>query len=254
MVVGVVVVLLWACFTQVTPKDAVLVKGTLVTNLGLPLVVVGTKADQLEALVARDTAALVGAQASSHKQSKTHILNFIQGHLRKWCLANGGALIYTSAHTNLNTSLLLNYALHRVYGFPFPKDKPMLKPEAVFCPFGSDSSAEIAKLPVDAISSNGMDASYNVVIKAPTAQAGLEGLPSVQSTDHQAFLEKQELLRRDRDPEASKGSLSLSTSKSQTNPALKKSAELIRSPRSGGKKVEQDAEKFFASMLKNYRK
>lgn len=45
--------------------------------------------------------------------------DFIQQHIRHFCLHFGAALVYTSVKEDKNCDLFLKYAEHRLYGFPF---------------------------------------------------------------------------------------------------------------------------------------
>eukprot|EP00668_Euglena_longa_P029503 GGOE01036854.1.p1 GENE.GGOE01036854.1~~GGOE01036854.1.p1 ORF type:complete len:429 (-),score=105.31 GGOE01036854.1:179-1408(-) len=216
---------------------------------GLPIVVVGTKADQAEAVVMRDSAAVLWGQIGS--KPPAHVLNFIQLHLRKWCLANGATLVYTSLVSNWNTLLLRNYLYHRAFGAPLPKT-PTGKSEGVYIPWGSDSLEEMNKLEVDSITNTPMDTPYGLVIRCPAVKQDTAVLGDVHLVEHQVFLAKQlELVpKRDRDAESLR---SAGVSITHGGTALRKSSKDIMSP-TAGDRVQRDAKDFFAEMDKRYKK
>lgn len=74
-----------------------LAPGVLQVNMGVPLVVVGLKAD----LVKTDT---------FEEEQKAQ---FLQQYLRRFCLQHGAALVYTSSISDANVNLLHRYLLHR---------------------------------------------------------------------------------------------------------------------------------------------
>eukprot|EP01012_Entosiphon_sulcatum_P058195 TRINITY_DN82183_c0_g1_i1.p1 TRINITY_DN82183_c0_g1~~TRINITY_DN82183_c0_g1_i1.p1 ORF type:complete len:436 (-),score=89.95 TRINITY_DN82183_c0_g1_i1:7-1281(-) len=231
--------------------EAVLGPGTLLTNIGVPLIVVGAKSDQLERVTqaSESKAAGPGFDASLPSRAPRQLRNFIQGHMRKWALAHGASLVFTSSHTNTNCSLLVDYINHRAFDFPFEKkEKQLTKGDAIFVPFGTDSLAEISKLPVDQLAPNGFDTHYNAIVKPePKPVEVVQTQPVLQSLDHQAFLRKleQQLRLKGRDdPFATKASPT----------AKKEFAAPTRAKETPGTSIEKDAAKFFAAMITNYNK
>ncbi|CAN0230250.1 unnamed protein product, partial [Hapterophycus canaliculatus] len=81
------------------PPGGGLGDGVLERNLGVPMVVVGCKADSL--------------QSETFEQQQR--LHFIQQSLRRFCLKYGAALVYTSAKDGVNCSVLHRYLLSCVY-------------------------------------------------------------------------------------------------------------------------------------------
>lgn len=78
-----------------------LAKGTLTENIGIPLAVVGTKADVI-------------SQASEDVETELK-LEFVQRHLRQFCLSHGASLTYTASRSDQNCIALGQYLLHRLY-------------------------------------------------------------------------------------------------------------------------------------------
>lgn len=80
--------------------------GVLKVNLGIPIIVVVTKADHLV-----------------HGELRTYLdqnFDFIQKHLRQECLTYAAGLVLVSAKTGQNIDVLYQYVLSRIYGLEFP--------------------------------------------------------------------------------------------------------------------------------------
>ncbi|KAJ1835073.1 hypothetical protein LPJ63_001431 [Coemansia sp. RSA 2711] len=107
--------------------------GVLATNLGLPLVVVCTKADAMRALE-RERA--FGEEDFDH----------VQQVLRAVCLRLGAALVYTSTHNPDSFDALYRYIAHRLLAAPRAFRANVVDRDAVFVPAGWDSAAKIAYL------------------------------------------------------------------------------------------------------------
>lgn len=108
-------------------KEMELPEGTLETNLFIPTAIVCTKVDLIE---------------HGEKEIKSILeknLDFIQYTLRKYCLAYGSALLFTSSNSNQNIELLYNYILYRLYDEDFPHTSNINDKEALFVPTGFDS-------------------------------------------------------------------------------------------------------------------
>eukprot|EP00752_Nemacystus_decipiens_P013855 g12301.t1 len=105
------------------PPGGGLGDGVLERNLGVPLVVVGCKADSL--------------QSETFEQQQR--LHFIQQSLRRFCLKYGAALVYTSAKDDVNCNLLHRYLLSCVYPGAFSSSEEGQTSDAAFIPAGWDS-------------------------------------------------------------------------------------------------------------------
>ncbi|KAJ1957097.1 hypothetical protein EC988_001006, partial [Linderina pennispora] len=82
-----------------------LAKGVLEENIGLPLIVVCTKADSMAVL-------------ERERAFKEEDFDYIQQILRAICLRFGAALIYTSTHNPTTFSTLYHYLVHRLLSTP----------------------------------------------------------------------------------------------------------------------------------------
>ena len=82
-----------------TPNQSLpqLAQGVLEVNLGVPIVVVGLKADAVKSETFEEE------QASQ----------YLQQYLRRFCLQHGASLVYASASSDANVLLLQRYLLHR---------------------------------------------------------------------------------------------------------------------------------------------
>ena len=113
-------------------EEKVEVEDPKITNLGVPIVVIVNKSDLLSS----------GDRAADLE----HKIDFIQKHLRDFCLAYGAALVFVSSKKGHNMQLLYQYLLHRLHGFDFPFKAEMYEKEQIFIPAGFDSATLIAEL------------------------------------------------------------------------------------------------------------
>mmetsp|Transcript_10234 Transcript_10234/g.12810 ORF Transcript_10234/g.12810 Transcript_10234/m.12810 type:complete len:329 (+) Transcript_10234:3-989(+) len=129
--------------------------GEIERNLGLPIAIIGCKVDAMEA-------------ETFEQQQK---LQFIQQHLRRFCLKYGAALIYTSARDGTNLDQLHRYLLHRLYPSVFEfQDPGQVQNEDLFIPSGWDSSKLIQDL-VQTKTSLDSEAKFETVIPPPDAKS-----------------------------------------------------------------------------------
>merc|ERR1712176_642807 len=108
-------------------------EGALVSNLGIPVVVVLSKVDSMSIL------------QKENDFSEEHF-EYIQWHLRKACLAWGAGLLYCSPRENSNTKLLLDYMSHVFYGLKLKVEPQVVDRDAIFVPVGWDSPSKIGLL------------------------------------------------------------------------------------------------------------
>jgi len=108
-------------------------EGALISNLGIPVIVVLSKVDSMSTL------------QKENDFSEEHF-EYIQWYLRKACLAWGAGLLYCSPRENSNTKLLLDYMSHVFYGLKFRTEPQVVDRDAIFVPIGWDSPSKIALL------------------------------------------------------------------------------------------------------------
>ncbi|XP_076865626.1 cytoplasmic dynein 1 light intermediate chain 1 isoform X4 [Brachyhypopomus gauderio] len=152
---------------------------TLTHNLGIPLVVVCTKCDAISTL------------EKEHEYRDEH-LDFIQSHIRRFCLQYGAALLYTSMKENKNLDVLYKYLIHRLYGFPFHLPAQVVEKDSVFIPSGWDNEKKIAILHENFQTVKADDNFEDVIVKPAVRKFVHE--KEIQAEDDQAFLVKLQTL------------------------------------------------------------
>ncbi|CAG7824637.1 unnamed protein product [Allacma fusca] len=179
-------------------EEPILPPNTLVRNTGLDIVVVVTKTDYINTL------------EREHDYRDEHF-DFIQYHVRQFCIQYGAALFYTSVKEDKNCDLLYKYLVHRIYGLPFRTPALIVEKDAVFIPAGWDNEKKMAILHEN-ISSFKPDEYFNEVIQKPVVtRKPVNREPEVEVEDEQKFLERQQVLLQSsnlKDPRLSPGVLS----------------------------------------------
>ncbi|KAF3833792.1 hypothetical protein F7725_024996 [Dissostichus mawsoni] len=127
---------------------------TLTHNLGIPVVVVCTKCDAISTL------------EKEHDYRDEH-LDFIQSHIRQFCLQYGASLVYTSVKEMKNLDIVYKYLVHRLYGFPFHCPAQVVERDAVFIPSGWDNEKKIAILHENFQTVKADDNFEEVIVKPP---------------------------------------------------------------------------------------
>ncbi|XP_061662692.1 cytoplasmic dynein 1 light intermediate chain 1 [Syngnathoides biaculeatus] len=148
---------------------------TLTHNLGIPMVVVCTKCDAISTL------------EKEHDYRDEH-LDFIQSHIRQFCLQYGASLIYTSVKEMKNLDVLYKYLVHRLYGFPCHCPAQVVERDAVFIPSGWDNEKKIAILHENFQTIKTNDGFEDVIVKPPVRKIVHE--KEIQAEDDQVFLVK----------------------------------------------------------------
>uniref|UniRef100_A0A8C5QPU6 Dynein light intermediate chain n=1 Tax=Leptobrachium leishanense TaxID=445787 RepID=A0A8C5QPU6_9ANUR len=175
---------------QEEPDDSVtlpLGEDTLTHNLGIPVVVVCTKCDAISVL------------EKEHDYRDEHF-DFIQSHIRKFCLQYGAALIYTSIKENKNIDIVYKYILQQLYGFPFNMPAVVVEKDAVFIPAGWDNEKKIGILHENFQTLKPEDTFEDIVTKPPVRKFVHE--KEIVSEDDQVFLMKQQSLLAKQPPSA----------------------------------------------------
>uniref|UniRef100_A0AAY4B4X6 Dynein light intermediate chain n=1 Tax=Denticeps clupeoides TaxID=299321 RepID=A0AAY4B4X6_9TELE len=150
-------------------------ENTLTHNLGFPLVVVCTKCDA------------IGALEKEHDYRDEH-LDFIQSHIRRFCLQHGAALVYTSVKENKNLDVLYKYLVHRLYGFPFGAPAQVVERDAVLIPAGWDNEKKISILHENLQTLKADEPFEDVIVKPPVRKFVHE--KEILAEDDQVFLVK----------------------------------------------------------------
>lgn len=111
--------------------------GALGSNFGVPLVVVATKVDSM-------------TQMEREFDLREEYWDAVQQQLRRFCLAHGAALFYTSTKDERNTRMLYEYLVHRLYGQPCTVEPKVGERGSIVVPAGWDDEGKVAALSVDA--------------------------------------------------------------------------------------------------------
>ncbi|CAH2324418.1 cytoplasmic dynein 1 light intermediate chain 2 [Pelobates cultripes] len=150
----------------------------LTHNLGIPVLVVCTKCDAVSVL------------EKEHDYSDEHF-DFIQSHIRRFCLQYGAALIYTSVKEEKNLDLLYKYIVHKAYDFHFNTAALVVEKDAVFIPAGWDNEKKIGILHENFSTVKPEDAYEDFIAKPPVRK--LVHDKEVAAEDEQVFLMKQQV-------------------------------------------------------------
>ncbi|CAH8873279.1 unnamed protein product [Trichobilharzia szidati] len=148
-------------------------ENTLCNNLGIPIVVVITKADTMNNL------------EKQHKFTEEYF-DFIQMHVRRFCLSYGAALFYVSVKDDKNCDLLNRYLQSRIYGFPFTQTAYVVERDCIFVPAGWDNGKKIGILQENLTEIKPLSL-YSDVIPQPQKDTAVREL-EVAIQDDQTFL------------------------------------------------------------------
>ncbi|CAH8665393.1 unnamed protein product [Schistosoma curassoni] len=143
-------------------------------NLGVPLTVVVTKTDLMKIMI------------KENQYSEEHF-DFIQMHIRRFCLSYGAALFYVSVKEDKNCDLLNRYIRHRIYGFPFSQSAYIVEGDCIFIPAGWDNHKKINILG-DNLTKINAQHPFSTVIPRPVPRKAIHREPEIMAIDEQAFL------------------------------------------------------------------
>ncbi|XP_036371893.1 cytoplasmic dynein 1 light intermediate chain 1 isoform X2 [Megalops cyprinoides] len=212
---------------------------TLTHNLGVPMVVVCTKCDAISGL------------EKEHDYRDEHF-DFIQSHIRRFCLKYGATLLYTSMKENKNLDLLYKYLVHRLYGFPFSLPAQVVEKDAVFIPAGWDNEKKIAILHENFQTIKAEDNFEDIIVKPSVRKFVHE--KEIFAEDDQVFLAKlQSLLAKQ--PPVTAGRPVDATSRAPggsprtTNRSAASNVANVMPMQSGGQTSEGVLANFFNSLL-----
>ncbi|EEB13641.1 Cytoplasmic dynein 1 light intermediate chain, putative [Pediculus humanus corporis] len=150
----------------------------LTTNYGVDIIVCITKTDYMSML------------EKEYDYREEHF-DFIQYHLRNFCMSHGADLFYTSAKEDKNLDLLYKYLTHRIYGLGSAPPALVVEKDAVLVPAGWDQANKIAIL-TESMHSFKPDQPYNEVITVPKgSRKSATKEVELQAEDEQSFLTKQ---------------------------------------------------------------
>ncbi|PIK43564.1 putative cytoplasmic dynein 1 light intermediate chain 2 isoform X3 [Apostichopus japonicus] len=148
------------------------------TKFAVPIAVVVSKSDSVSAL-------------EKDNDYREEHLDFMQQHIRKFCLNYGASLFYVSVKESKNCDLLYKYMIHRIYSFPFSMPALVVEKDAIFIPSGWDSLQKISIL-YENMPNLSPDKSFDEVIMKPIVRKTLQENKEVVAEDEQTFLLKQQ--------------------------------------------------------------
>uniref|UniRef100_A0A8C2W9K8 Dynein light intermediate chain n=1 Tax=Cyclopterus lumpus TaxID=8103 RepID=A0A8C2W9K8_CYCLU len=151
---------------------------TLTHNLGIPVLIVCTKCDAVSVL------------EKEHDYREEHF-DFIQSHIRQFCLQYGAGLIYTSVKEEKNMDLLYKYLVHKMYEFQFTTPALVVEKDAVFIPSGWDNEKKIGILHENLSTVRAEDPFEDFITKPPVRKLVHE--KEINAEDEQVFLMKQQV-------------------------------------------------------------
>jgi len=149
----------------------------LSNNIGIPLLVAITKSDSIATL------------EKDHDYHEEHF-DFIQKHIRKFCLKSGAGLVYTSSKEGTNTSLLYKYLNYLIYDIKMQVQPQLVEKETLFVPTGWDNDNKIAIID-EHIKTFSSDDPYSDHIGKPPMLKPANQEKEIVAEDEQQFLEAQ---------------------------------------------------------------
>eukprot|EP00051_Salpingoeca_urceolata_P023728 m.408174 g.408174 ORF g.408174 m.408174 type:complete len:467 (+) comp20145_c0_seq1:417-1817(+) len=156
------------------PLDA----DVLTVNVGIPIIIVGAKAD-------------ASTQLEQDRDYRNEHFDFIQMHIRSFALSYGAAVFYCGREAK-NKDNLYRYLLHRAYDkdMPFKAQPNIGERDAVLVPSGWDSSTKIGLLSDGFKTIDAADAFEEVIVAPVSRLAAVKS--EVEAEDEQEFLKKQQ--------------------------------------------------------------
>uniref|UniRef100_A0A7N8XGN7 Dynein light intermediate chain n=1 Tax=Mastacembelus armatus TaxID=205130 RepID=A0A7N8XGN7_9TELE len=151
---------------------------TLTYNLGIPVLIVCTKCDAVSVL------------EKEHDYREEHF-DFIQSHIRRFCLQYGAGLIYTSVKEEKNLVLLYKYIVHKLYDFQLTTPALIVEKDAVFIPSGWDNEKKIGILHENFTTVRPEDPFEDFITTPPVRK--LVHDKEINAEDEQVFLMKQQV-------------------------------------------------------------
>jgi len=155
-------------------------EGVLTKSLGIPVIVVITKCDIMPTL-------------EKENEYKDEQFDFMQYHLRKFCLEYGAALFYTSVKEKKNIDKLYKYIINKCYGYPFTSPAAIVERDAIFIPAGWDNPKK-ADILIESLHRLKSTDSYSDVFVKPVVRRPLQrDNEIITADDDQEFLARLQL-------------------------------------------------------------
>lgn len=174
-------------------------------NLGISVMVIVTKSDSISVL-------------DKENEYRIEHFDFIQYHIRRFCLDYGASIFYTTIKDKRTYDKLYKYLAHRLYNFSFNIPSCVVDRESVFIPTGWDNEGKINIL-LENSTTIKSDSEYSDIIPRPSlrkpAQRDVETVIAVEDQD---FLSKLQLvLNKASTPSVKQEDMNLSQSMNASN-------------------------------------
>ncbi|CAF3890340.1 unnamed protein product, partial [Rotaria sordida] len=157
-----------------------LADGVLTKSFGISIIVVITKCDVMSTL-------------EKENDYKDEYFDFMQYHLRKFCLEYGAALFYTSVKEKKNIDKLYKYVIHKCFGYPFTLSAAIVEREAIFIPAGWDNPKKVDILLENLHRLKPTDNYSDVFVKPAVRRPLQRDNEIIMAEDDQEFLSKLQL-------------------------------------------------------------
>lgn len=157
--------------------SSILEENVLANNIGIPIIVVVTKSDYIATL-------------EKENDYREEHFDFIQKHIRKFCLKFGAAVVYTSSKEGSNIMLLYKYLNYQIYGIKIPIVPQLVEKDTIFIPMGWDNDNKIAIID-EHIKTFTADDPYKDHIIKPIVSKPANQEKEIVAEDEQMFLEAQ---------------------------------------------------------------
>lgn len=150
-------------------------------NLGVSIIVIVTKSDSISIL-------------DKENEYRIEHFDFIQYHVRKFCLDFGAALFYTTVKDKRTYDRLYKYLLHRLYNYQFNIPSSVVDRESIFIPSGWDNEGKINIL-LENSTTIKSDSEYSDIISKPSIRKPLyRDVETVYAIEDQEFLSRLQIV------------------------------------------------------------
>lgn len=195
-------------------------------NLGIPITVIVTKSDSISIL-------------DKENEYRIEHFDFIQYHIRKFCLEYGASLFYTTIKDKRTYEKLLKYLVHKMYNFSFNIPSSVVDRESIFIPSGWDNEGKINIL-LENSTTLKSDSDYAEIIGKPSIRKPLQrgDVETVVAVEDQDFLSRLQLvLNKNSTPSVKQDDLSSPT----INASASQSAQAHKTPHKPASQVLKGA-------------
>lgn len=150
-------------------------------NLGISIIVIVTKSDSISIL-------------DKENEYRIEHFDFIQYHVRRFCLDYGASLFYTTIKDKRTYDKLFKYIQHKLYGYSFNMPSSVVDRECIFIPSGWDNEGKINIL-LENSTTLKSDSEYSDVISKPSIRKPTtRDIETVIAIEDQDFLSKLQLV------------------------------------------------------------